>query len=190
MSGSSVETGYASDAPPVLDRTNPESGRDEVNLTRIERWMLSNQYRILEALYPDQAKELAKDRLAIERGYELNYDDFTQHIDHDAPTVQECEEVSEILEMFRCLKLAKDKPEDLGSLLGFQGFDGSTEATQMRYAEYCCKTLGLFEDLGLKSNFNSHAESLGRYRRMLIEWRGSSNVYELTRDDIMRIANA
>jgi hypothetical protein len=44
-----------------------------MKLTRTERWILVNQYRILEALYPDEAKWFAENREALSSGYELHY---------------------------------------------------------------------------------------------------------------------
>ncbi len=51
-----------------------------MKLTRTERWILSNQYRILEALYPDERGSLEKARIALESGYELEYDGMSQRI--------------------------------------------------------------------------------------------------------------
>lgn len=46
---------------------------DEMKLTRMERIVLVNQLRIMEALYPDEASQLGVQREALERGYELLY---------------------------------------------------------------------------------------------------------------------
>ena len=43
---------------------------NDFKLTTLDRLVLSNQYRILEALYPDEAETLAIKREAIENGYE------------------------------------------------------------------------------------------------------------------------
>jgi hypothetical protein len=39
-----------------------------MQLSGVERWILSNQLRILEALYPDDAGSLAEQRTSLERG--------------------------------------------------------------------------------------------------------------------------
>ena len=56
---------------------------EEVKLTRVERYILSNQFRILEALYPDEASHFATTREALEHGYEILYDWDMEHIYDD-----------------------------------------------------------------------------------------------------------
>lgn len=51
-----------------------------MDLTREQRWILANQYRILERLYPNEAECHAKAREVLENGYEFNYDWIAQHI--------------------------------------------------------------------------------------------------------------
>jgi uncharacterized protein YfbU (UPF0304 family) len=72
-----------------------------MKLSRVERWMLVNQMRMLEALYPDEARSIAEHREALEQGYELHYGEFAQHIydDKDTLTVEGCKEVLNVLWM-------------------------------------------------------------------------------------------
>lgn len=66
-----------------------------MKLSRTERWMLSNQYRILEALYPADAGSYARHREALESGYELHYDWMIGSIydDKDTLSSEDCREV-------------------------------------------------------------------------------------------------
>src|SRR3546814_8285721 len=54
---------------------------DAPKLSRKERLFLSNQMRILEALYPEEAQYISTQRVAVERGYEFLYDfELMSHI--------------------------------------------------------------------------------------------------------------
>src|SRR3954468_5735854 len=119
-----------------------------LKLTRTERWILANQYRILEALYPDEAKRLAEYREAIEHGYELHYDWIAHSIydKGDALSAEECKEVIQILDMHRALKRSYEALTDKSGIkeygVKFAGFDGNNETAQMAYARYFCEQDG------------------------------------------------
>ena len=56
----------------------------ELKLSKLERIILTNQLKILEALYPDEATQLSVQREGLERGYELLYGlDFEYIYDGD-----------------------------------------------------------------------------------------------------------
>ena len=111
-----------------------------MQLSRVERWILSNQLRILEALYPDDAGSLAEQRTSLERGYELEYDWQCEHISNDdaVMSVEQCTEVVDVLEMFSAMKDSygklKKKPAIEKWKLKFTGFDGNNERKEMAYA--------------------------------------------------------
>jgi uncharacterized protein len=167
-----------------------------MNLTRTERWILSNQYRILEKLYPDEAEALARNRDALEMGYELEYREACQHIydDRDTMTIDECKEVIDILAMFSEIKTDFTSLTDKSGIdewaTKFIGFDGNDETKQMGYVRYIVEQGNRFETLDRGDNFNSHAPMLEPYRRMLREWNSSTNKMHLTKVDLIRITSA
>ncbi len=168
-----------------------------MQLTRAERWILSNQYRILEALYPKEAEYLAYGRKALECGYELEYDGLAEAVYEDSHCLSSegCEEVLDILQMFSSLKDSYEALEDKSGIdvnaMTFRGFSGNDEGKQMAYAHYFCgKDGGRFTDLERGDNFDSHFPYLDVYRRMLREWHNSDNKYQLSKEDIARIAAA
>ena len=83
-----------------------------MKLTKTERWILSNQYRILEKLCPDEADEFAEAREVVECGYEQDYGGISQHIDKVPMSVEDCKEVVDILLMFSEMKYAFDTLDD------------------------------------------------------------------------------
>ena len=167
-----------------------------MKLSRLERLLLWNQYRILEALNSPEATYYQEAREALESGYELHYDQLVQHIfpERDGMTAKDSEEVIDILSMFRALKDGYDAmPSKAGVddwAVKFSGFDGNGETRYMAYARFYCKgDGGRFTELhGGHDDFNSHAPTLDRYRRQLQAWRASATPYQLTAADVRRIA--
>jgi uncharacterized protein YfbU (UPF0304 family) len=162
-----------------------------MKLTPVERWMLSNQFRILEALYPDEAESYAEAREAIENGYELQYDLLSQHISEDVMSVEDCNEVIDILNMFRVLKFSYEDLDDKSEIdegdIEFGGFDGNHEGKQMAFTRHFCGSGESYAELNRSGGFNSHWPMLDRYRQMLAEWKKSANQHRLTKEDIQRI---
>jgi len=163
-----------------------------MKLSKIERWMLSNQYQILEKLDPEQAKHYANAREVIENGYTLEYEWISQYIMDEFP-VEGCTEVLDILDMFQSLKFSYDELDDKSGIkeasVRFQGFDGNHETNHMAYARHLVEDEGKFDVLQIK-NFNGHFPSLDRYLWMVEEWNKSADKFRLTKDDIIRITSA
>ena len=152
---------------------------EKIRLTRLERHFLSNQLRILEALYPEEAEDLAIEREAVERGYEMLYDFQIQHIfdGDDVMTPEECLEVWDTFDMFGAIDRAIEELEQPKLRIEpggcFSGYDGNNESKFMAFAAYTVKRLERFVNVRLaKENYwNSHMPVRGMYKRMLNEWK-------------------
>lgn len=167
-----------------------------MELSKLDRWMLSNQFKILEKLYPDEAADYARAREVVEMGYELNYDWLCPHIIEAPHTVsaETSHEVIDILDMYSHLLFAFEK---LGTGSGvdknqikFPGFSGNDEGGHWSYALFMYEKEGKFSRLDKGDRLNSHFPMLPRYRAMLEEWEKSADKYELSKDDILRIISA
>ncbi len=172
-----------------------------MQLTRVERWILSSQYRILEALYPKEAEDIAYARKALEEGYELEYDglpveaSISIYPDGECLSSEGCREVLDILDMFRVLKRSYEALEDKSGVevgeVAFSGFSANEEGPQWGYTRYFCdKSGGRYPELERGDDFNSHLPLLAEYRRMLREWHNSEDKHELSKEDIARIVAA
>lgn len=171
-----------------------------MKLDLVQRWILCNQFQILEDLAKQRkdqhdAKHYAAAQEAVAQGYEVEYGHFSQHIMDDPLSVEDCEEVLQIMAMFRAIKLACDKLTDKSNIneyhAKFEGFDGNEDTRRMTYARFYCETHDAFAELAKETTFNSHDSlSLTRYRRMLAEWTKSANKYDLSKADVVRITNA
>lgn len=167
-----------------------------MKLSYVERWMLSNQYRILEALYPKEAKSFAEQREAIEMGYVAEYD--TQVLNTRELSEEDCNRVVDVLDMYRSLTFSYDDLKDKRGIdaddIKFRGFDGNDEAHYLGYCRWFCTTHdGRFTELHPKEGFNSHwrmmptyQEQLRRYNAVL-ERRGNRPTTELTNEEILEV---
>jgi uncharacterized protein YfbU (UPF0304 family) len=167
-----------------------------MKLTRAERWILSNQCRILEVLYPEEAEDFQKAREVIEAGYELNYDWITQHISPDNRMLsdEECREIIDILAMFSALKDSYQNLVDPSGIeehaVMFSGFDGHSEITQRDYVLFLVDREHKFLSLDRGYDFTSDRPRLHAYRRMLAAWRKFDESYDLAKDDMLCIIAA
>lgn len=168
-----------------------------MTLTRVERIMLSNQARILERLYPDEADRWKLVQEALDHGYEWYYDLAFQFVysDDEVVTSEMSQEVLDILDMFRAMQRAVDALSEaeqapFADEVTFLGFDGNNETGHLVFTEFLWK-IGRFTDVKHEGDDgNSHAPLLDHYRRMLEVWRASQDKWRPTKDEIERILAA
>ena len=174
-----------------------------MKLSRVERCLLANQYRILELLDKHERDGYAIRREALEQGYELEFAGVFSQIHTDVLSEDDCREVMDILDMYTHLRRSFDAlgPSDrLGISEGdlrFPGFDGNHEGFHLAYARHLGKTDRWSNLLGDEGNdLNSHVPTLEMYRRMLDVYRGLESrsarleIKDLANDEIMRIVAA
>lgn len=161
----------------------------ELDLTLKDRIILSNQFRILEKLYPDEAEHFEQHRKALENGYELNYGWIAEY--YSAPMPRErCELVLDILQLYRCITNAfvreHGRNEAIPDNFRFDGFDGNEETDYYSYAKYLILDLQRYSELKYGQeypDYNSHCPMLPRYRSQLATWnqiKNLDNKYSLT----------
>ena len=165
-----------------------------MKLTRTERLILSNQYRILEGLYPKEAREHQRARVSLEEGYEQEYIFLAEHVREDVMTVEECKELYEILEMHRAMKFSYRELSDKSGItegdVDFAGFDGNdaVEGKYLSYVRYVSEARK-YEELERGDDFNSHSPELDRYRKMLAAWRGMGKERNLSKDRLRLLSS-
>ena len=164
-----------------------------MKLTRKERWILSNQYKILEFIDKNNADHYKRCQEVLNCGYEFNYESLIPYINKETMSHRDCIEVLEILDMFFQLKFVNDKlpKEDKvkDGFAEFPGFDGNNETKQLLYTQFVFDIGNGFANLNKKDRFNSHARLLRYYRVMVKEWKKSSDKFYLTVDDLYRITS-
>ena len=164
-----------------------------MELSKKERLAFIYQLRILEALYPDDAKHYANHRTALEEGYTLHYDWMTEHL-YPELSEDQCREVLDILDMYRAIafaqkKLPDDDPLKNHLLAKFRGFDGNNETTLMSYVRYFVVDLERYSELARDEYpyFNSHMPMIDTYREMLARWQPFKKNFDLSRDQLATV---
>lgn len=172
-----------------------------MQLSRLERYFLSNQLRILEKLYPSEADELGVQREAIELGYTSIYEMGMDHIldGDDCMSLEDIQEVWDTMDMFLSIDHSF-KELDLGDQHTenperfFCGYDGNNEAKFMSFAMFTVERLGRFRDLPLKQKFyyNSHSPRRDTYKKMLSVWRkiDYTKRFPMSLDDLESVLGA
>ena len=170
-----------------------------MNLSKLQRLFLYNQYLILEKLYPEDAKLYSMFRKVLNDGYTLEYSTMFQIFDEEM-TEEECKEVYDILDMYDALYNSFDRLPDKSLIdkdkIHFDGFDGNNESEQRSYALFLIYDLGKYEKLrDVKNKYdslNSHSWRLDKYRTMLSVWKSIpiENRYELNAQQIQEILKA
>lgn len=163
-----------------------DNEQEPARFTKLERYMITNQLRILEALYPDEADHFAVQRAIFEQGYEMLYGWQLDHIydGQDVMTREECSEVWDTMDMFVSLERA-------GSQMKFQGYDGNNESKFMAFAAFTVERLERFTHLPMEQPgyWNSHSPVREMYQRMLERWRAlpAPGRYRLSAEQVAEI---
>jgi len=165
--------------------------QEKNSLTKIERLILSNQYRILEKLHADdeyEKRSFARFAEIVESGYVSMYRHAMERINDELPE-EISEEVLSILDMHKTMLFSlgeKPNPKDL-ERVKFQGFDANNEGEHLSFARFYADDGKKYPELQI---FNSHHSTLPRYRKMLAEWSRMGREPHLTRPQIESIVEA
>lgn len=139
------------------------------SLTPVERLQLINQFRILEKLYPENAKDYAESREIIAHGYTIQYEREVFGEVWEEMDIEECKYVFDVLDMHRTLIQSYDALTDKKGLtpdnVRFRGFDGNNESKCWAFTEHL-KKQGLWVET-LTGGVNSHFPTKARYVNML-----------------------
>lgn len=167
-----------------------------MELTKKDRLAFSYQLRILEALYPNEAADFAQKRTALEDGFALHYDWLFENL-YDELSKEECQEVLNVLDMYRAITFSLRNLDDGDALhkhhlAKFSGFDGNNEGQLMAYVRYFIVDLDRYDELkeGKLPSFNSHTPMLATYRAMLRRWDVIERKFEMSREDISDVLEA
>jgi uncharacterized protein len=165
-----------------------------MELSKLERLLLDNQYQILSFVDPGNAKWYDRMREALQNGYEAAYSSLFNGIFDPLPA-PECSFVVHTMAMFDALQQSYAALSDKGGIdqsrLRFSGFDGNNETEYMGYAQFLVEKEERFTTLQLGGDgFNSHRLIIPEYKAMLTLWYGMGQANQLTADQIRQILGA
>ena len=139
-----------------------------MEMTNAQRLILSNQYKMMTMLDPDNAERYRRLQTIIERGYGLQM----RELDREFGELKEetCRIVIDIMEMYHALHVSWTNLKDADAIderrVTFLGFDAGTHG------------------------FNAQTPMWDKYQRMLNVWHGCPRQYHLSSNEINQIINA
>lgn len=158
-----------------------------MKLSVTERLMLSNQYRILERLYPDEAESYARFQRILESGYEIHYNDLAPWGTEPPISRVEAKEALDILSMYQDMQHCFDNLADKSGIdaddIVFPGFDGNNDINKLSYTRYAVEECGRFSGLRYR-DLDAHAPVTEPHERMLEEYHKHIG---MTKDTILAI---
>ncbi|WP_428946327.1 YfbU family protein [Pantoea sp. FN060301] len=164
-----------------------------MEMTHAQRLILSNQYRMMSMLDPDNAERYRRQQTIVERGYGLQM----RELDHEFGELPEavCRTIIDIMEMHHALHVSWTNLKDPASVearrLTFLGFDAATEARYLGYVRFMVHVEGRYTqfDSGVHG-FNAQMPMWEKYQRMLTVWHTCPRQYHLSANEIAQVINA
>lgn len=117
-----------------------------MEMTNAQRLILSNQYKMMTLLDPDNSECYRRLQTIVERGYGLQM----RELDHDFGALSEdvCRTIIDIMEMHHAMQVSwsnlKERQDIEERRLAFLGFDAATEARYLGYVRFMVFTEGLY----------------------------------------------
>lgn len=177
---------------PLQDELHHLTMKERLNYLLLIKILLKLPKNADDADYANLAAVLAD-------GYSLHYSDLFKSISDNEISVEESNEVLDILEMYssivRSYNLLCKMGVGLKNLsdnnIVFPGFDANNEAKQYSYADYFLFKLNRYEELhDFAVDLNSHRTTLPFYRDMLKKWnelKQDGKAYNMTEDQILEL---
>lgn len=168
-----------------------------MKLSKKDRVILINQYRLLAALYKDEEAHYRELIGILENGYEIFYSMIDEWISDDMPT-EEGKFVLDILELYRAIDDLKrsSKNRELADhhFSFFRGFDGNNETEYMGFCRFLIEEQGKFQEQQqyfLKNDhLNSHMPMIDKYKRMLEVAATVPDIWSMKIEDALKILEA
>ncbi|MEM6049253.1 YfbU family protein [Erwinia sp. P7711] len=164
-----------------------------MEMTNAQRLILSNQYKMMTMLDPDNAERYRRQQTIIERGYGLQM----RELDREFGELNEavCRIIIDIMEMHHALHVSWTNLKDPSSLeerrLAFLGFDAATEARYLGYVRFMVNVEGRYTHFDSGTHgFNAQTPMWEKYQRMLTVWHTCPRQYHLSANEIAQIINA
>lgn len=167
-----------------------------MNLTKKERLVLINQYKILAAIDKNDNAHYEELIEILENGYSIFYTLLDQWISDEMST-EDGKFVLEILGIYRAiedLKRAKNTKEVIDHPMAiFPGFDGNNESEYLSFCRFLIEKQGKFQEQTKyflqTDRLNSHCAMLDKYKRML-EASVGVNIWQMSPEQALVILNA
>lgn len=164
-----------------------------MEMSHAQRLILTNQYKIMAMLEPENAERFRRYQTIIERGYALQMRELDREFGELSETI--CRTVIDIMEMHHALHVSWSNLKEKGELearrLAFLGFDAATEARLLGYVRFMVNTEGRYTHFDSGTHgFNAQTPMWEKYQRMLALWQTCPRQYHLSANEIAQVINA
>jgi uncharacterized protein len=168
-----------------------------MQISKRDRLILINQYKILASLNKDEADHYKELISILENGYSIFYSQLDEWIS-DEMLPDEGRFVLDILDLYRAIEDIKRASKD-SRLLNhyysfFRGFDGNNETEHMSFCRFLIEAQGKFPEqkqyLLRNDNLNSHMPMIEKYRQMLDEAKKLPNKWSMSVDEALQVLEA
>lgn len=164
-----------------------------MEMSHAQRLILSNQYKLMSLLDPDNLERYRRLQTIVERGYGLQMRELDREFGELPESV--CRTLIDIMEMHHALHVSwtnlKDPSEIEARRLQFLGFDAATEARFLGYVRFMVQVEGRYTQFDAGSHgFNAQTPMWEKYQRMLAVWHTCPRQYHLSANEIAQIINA
>jgi uncharacterized protein YfbU (UPF0304 family) len=168
-----------------------------MEISKKDRIILINQYRILSKLEPESADHYEELIHILEHGYEIFYPKIDELVSEDIPTAEGVL-VLEILDLYRMIEDHKSQhPGDEVSKHPwgtFSGFDGNNEGDYLGFTRFLIEKQSKYQEQQkyskAKDGFNSHMPVVDKYKKMLKKWESKKRSMQLSKSDVLEILDA
>lgn len=169
-----------------------------MELSKKDRVILINQYRILSHLDPDSSSRYEELIEILESGYTIFYSMVDDYVSEEM-SVDEGHFVTEILNIYRHIEDYKRKNPDDQEVAGhpyavFPGFDGNEEGKFFGFVRFLIEKQGNWGEQKRywreTDGLNSHAPMVSKYERMIAKWKESGGGYDFDRERVLEILKA
>lgn len=164
-----------------------------MEMTHAQRLILSNQYKMMTMLDPDNAVRYRRLQTIVERGYGLQL----RELDHEFGQLSEevCRTIIDVMEMYHALSVSRGNLKEGGEIderrVTFLGFDAATEARFLGYVRFMVNVEGRYTHFDAGTHgFNAQTPMWEKYQRMLKVWQSCPRQYHLSANEIHQIINA
>jgi hypothetical protein len=165
-----------------------------MSLSKTERLLLSNQYKLLALLDKESTDHYKKLQAIVENGYSIFYSQLDEHISDEMPE-ENSRLVLDILDLYRAIGdfiIAHPEDQTIKSHAWstFKGFGGNQECEHLGFTNFLIRIEGKYQEQDHKQGFNSHMPCSDKYRRMIEKWAESDHSFTLSQAQILDILNA
>lgn len=164
-----------------------------MEMTNAQRLILSNQYKMMTMMDPDNAARYRRLQTIVERGYGLQMRELDREFGELSEDV--CRTIINIMEMHHALQVSWDNLKDRKDLdqrrLTFLGFDAATEARYLGFVRFMVHVEGRYPHFdSCTHGFNAQTKMWEKYNHMLAVWMSCPRQYHLSAVEIAQIINA